>query len=218
MKWNANIILLSCLISVSACQKEEYYYPSVLTEFVDIETNSTGRLSFINRDNGENYEIAERSGLEGFAHDSIYRAVSIFEPIKDTNDNITAKLYSCKLITSVIPSTEDKFTNGIKTDPLNIDRIWQSGDYINMILEIMAKDKPHGLNFIENEITDDADGSKTLYLTVYHNQNGDYEAFTKKVYASIPLWPYRNVLSEGDKVIVNINTYKEGKTKREFYF
>lgn len=205
-------------MSVSSCKKDEYYYPSVLTEFVDIETNSTGRLSFIKRDNGENYEIAERKGLEGFTHDSIYRAVSIFEPIKDTNDNITAKLYSCKLITSVIPSTEDKFTNGIKTDPLDIDRIWHSGNYINMILEIMAKDKPHGLNFIENEITEDADGSKTLYLTVYHNQNGDYEAFTKKVYASIPLWHYKNVLSEGDKVIVNINTYKEGKTKREFYF
>ena len=87
-----------------------------------------------------------------------------------------------------------------------------------MVLDIMAKDKTHVLNFVDNGITNNADGSKTLDITVYHDQNGDYEAYTKKAYASIPLWPYRGILVEGNRIIVHINTFKEGNTTREFHY
>lgn len=212
------IIILVCIVAFSSCKKDEYVYPSVLTELVDIKTNSSGKLSYIQSDNGDMYQIMERSGLEGFTPDSTYRALSIFEPGECNNDVFTAKVYSCQFVISVIPSPADKFDKGIKTDPLDIDRIWNSGNYINMVLDIMAKDKTHVLNFVDNGITNNADGSKTLDITVYHDQNGDYEAYTKKAYASIPLWPYREVLAEGDRIIVHINTFKEGNTTREFHY
>ena len=212
------IIILGCIVTFSSCKKDEYVYPSVLTELVDIKTNSSGKLSYIQSDNGDMYQIMERSGLEGFTPDSTYRALSIFEPGESSNDFFTAKVYSCQFVISVIPSPADKFDKGIKTDPLDIDRIWSSGNYINMVLDIMAKDKTHVLNFVDNGITNNADGSKTLDITVYHDQNGDYEAYTKKAYASIPLWPYRRILAEGDRIIVHINTFKEGNTTREFHY
>lgn len=212
------IIILVCIVAFSSCKKDEYVYPSVLTELVDIKTNSSGKLSYIQSDNGDMYQIMERSGLEGFTPDSTYRALSIFEPGESSNDVFTAKVYSCQFVISVIPSPADKFDKGVKTDPLDIDRIWSSGNYINMVLDIMAKDKTHVLNFVDNGITNNADGSKTLDITVYHDQNGDYEAYTKKAYASIPLWPYREVLAEGDRIIVHINTFKEGNTTREFHY
>lgn len=202
----------------SSCKKDEYVYPSVLTELVDIKTNSSGKLSYIQSDNGDMYQIMERSGLEGFTPDSTYRAISIFEPVGNNENGLTAKVYSCQFVISVIPSPADKFDKGIKTDPLDIDRIWSSGNYINMVLDIMAKDKTHVLNFVDNGITNNADGSRTLDITVYHDQNGDYEAYTKKAYASIPLWPYKGVLAEGDRIIVHINTFKEGNTTREFHY
>lgn len=218
MKTGSYIIIASCILSFSSCKKDEYVYPSVLTEFADIKTDNHGKLSYINSDNGNIYQIKDRSGLEGFTPDSIYRTLSIFEPLTDESENMAATLYSCQFVISIIPTTEDKFPHGIKTDPLDIDRIWRSGNYVNMVLDIMAKDKSHILNFVDNGITNNNDGTKSFNITVYHDQNGDYEAFTKKAYASVPLWQYHDIIKEGDKIIIHINTYKEGKTIREFCY
>lgn len=212
------ILFLCCMSVFTACKDEEYAYPSVLTEMVDIKTDSSGKLSYIDTDYGSSYKINERSGLEGFTPDSVYRTLSIFETLDSESNSMSATLYSCQFVISAIPSTEDKFTDGIKTDPLDIERIWRSGDYINMVLDVKAKDKTHIINFIDYGINENPDGNSTLSITLYHNQNGDYEAFTKKAYASVPLWPYKEKLKQGDKIEITVNTYKEGVTKREFNY
>lgn len=218
MKARLYIALLSCIIAISSCKEDEYVYPSVFTEFVDIKTDASGKLAYINIDDGSTFQIKDRSGIEGFTPDSTYRSLSIYEILDESNGANLVRLYSCQFVISVVPTTEDKFTKGIKTDPLDIDRIWRSGNYINMVLDIMAKDKSHTLNFVDNGMTENSDGSKTLNITIYHDQRNDYEAFTKKAYVSIPLWPYKDIMKEGDKVTININTYKEGNTTREFYY
>lgn len=218
MKGSAFLMFLSGIMTFSSCQDDEYVYPSVLTEFVDISTSPSGKLTYIHNDDGMVYKINERSGLEGFTPDSIYRAISIFEPESDKEKVNCATMYSCQFVISAIPIPEESLNYGIKTDPLDIDRIWRSGKYINLILDIMAKNKAHRLNFIMNGVSENNDGSKTLNLTIYHDCNGDYEAYTKKAYASIPLWPYEDILSDGDKIILHINTYKEGMTIREFNY
>lgn len=212
------ILFLCCMSVFTACKDEEYVYPSVLTEMVDIKTDSSGKLSYIDTDYGSSYKINERSGLEGFTPDSVYRTLSIFETLDSESNSMSATLYSCQFVISAIPSTEDKFTDGIKTDPLDIERIWRSGDYINMVLDVKTKDKTHIINFIDYGINENPDGNSTLSITLYHNQNGDYEAFTKKAYASVPLWPYKEKLKQGDKIEITVNTYKEGVTKRVFNY
>lgn len=218
MRIKQYIIFLGCLLAASSCKEDEYVYPSVLTEMVDIKTDSSGKLSYISTDNGKAYQINERSGLEGFTPDSVYRTLSIFEPLETEGKDESATLYSCQFVISAVPSAEDSFKDGIKTDPLDIDRIWRSGNYVNMVLDVMAKDKTHILNFVDNGIEPNQEGSNTLTITVFHDQNGDYESFTKKAYASVPLWPYKDRLSEGDKIKIVINTYKEGITTREFKY
>lgn len=207
MKHRLNIILLLCIILMGGCKEEEYVYPNVLTEFADIKSNSSGKLSEIISDNGSKYTISERGGLEGFTPDSIYRTLSVFEP--DNNNNAT--LYSCQLVLSMKPQPVDFFKNGIKTDPLDIQRIWRSGNYINMVLTIQGKDKPHAFHFVYNGIE-----NGLLSITIYHDQNNDYMAFGKDVYLSIPLWQYEESMKKGDKIRININTFKEGMTFREF--
>ena len=39
------LLLPVCLIAVAACQDEDYVYPSVVTEFIDGQTDETGTLS-----------------------------------------------------------------------------------------------------------------------------------------------------------------------------
>ncbi len=208
MKIKAITIILLCITTFSAC-KEEFVYPNLITEFIDIKTNSSGRLSELISDNGRQYSITERSGLDGFTPDSIYRTLSMFE--YEENNNV--KLYSCLPVLAMIPQPVEFFKGQIKTDPLDIQRIWRSGNYINMILSIQGKDKPHAFHFVDEGIKDNK-----LTLTIYHDQMDDYKAFKKDVHISIPLWPYEGKLNKGDKVKVKINTFKEGNTFREFEY
>lgn len=217
-------ILLStfaCLLLLGACQKdEEYVYPNVISTFIDVSTDSSGTVEKLITDKKETLQILNREGLNGLTPDSTYRTVSIYESKEiDTQGNATALLYSCQLIISVKPVTVNKLPNGIaKTDPLNIQSVWKSGDYINLILLPMAKDKSHIFHFMEDGITDDEDGRRTLHLTLYHDQNGDYEAFTRKSYLSVPLWAYKGRLTSGDRIIFRIHTYEKGFVNYEFTY
>lgn len=209
-----------CLLFLGACKEDEYVYPNVISTFIDVTTDTSGTLQDLITDKGETLQILNREGLDGLTPDSTYRTVSIYEPKEtDIQGNATALLYSCQLIIAVKPVTANKLPDGIaKTDPLNIQSVWKSGNYLNLILLPMAKEKSHIFHFIEDGITDNEDGSRTLHLTLYHNQNGDYEAFTRKSYLSIPLWAYEGRLAQGDQVILRINTYEKGFVNYEFTY
>lgn len=209
-----------CLLFLGACKEDEYVYPNVISTFIDVTTDTSGTLQDLITDKGETLQILNREGLDGLTPDSTYRTVSIYEPKEtDTQGNATALLYSCQLIIAVKPVTANKLPDGIaKTDPLDIQSVWKSGNYLNLILLPMAKEKSHIFHFIEDGITDNEDGSRTLHLTLYHNQNGDYEAFTRKSYLSIPLWAYEGRLAQGDQVILCINTYEKGFVSYEFTY
>lgn len=209
-----------CLLFLGACKEDEYVYPNVISTFIDVTTDTSGTLQDLITDKGETLQILNREGLDGLTPDSTYRTVSIYELKEtDTQGNATALLYSCQLIIAVKPVTANKLPDGIaKTDPLNIQSVWKSGNYLNLILLPMAKEKSHIFHFIEDGITDNEDGSRTLHLTLYHNQNGDYEAFTRKSYLSIPLWAYEGRLAQGDQVILRINTYEKGFVSYEFTY
>lgn len=217
-------ILLStfaCLLLLGACKKdEEYVYPNVISTFIDVSTDNSGTVEKLITDKKETLQILNREGLDGLTPDSTYRTVSIYEPKEiDPQGNATALLYSCQLIISVKPVTVNKLPNGIaKTDPLNIQSVWKSGDYLNLILLPMAKEKSHIFHFMEDGITDDEDGKRTLHLTLYHDQNGDYEAFTRKSYLSVPLWAYKGRLTSGDRIIFRIHTYEKGFVNYEFTY
>lgn len=209
-----------CLLFLGACKEDEYVYPNVISTFIDVTTDASGTLQDLITDKGETLQILNREGLDGLTPDSTYRTVSIYESKEtDTQGNATALLYSCQLIIAVKPVTANKLPDGIaKTDPLNVQSVWRSGNYLNLILLPMAKEKSHIFHFIEDGITDNEDGSRTLHLTLYHNQNGDYEAFTRKSYLSIPLWAYEGRLAQGDQVILRINTYEKGFVSYEFTY
>ena len=127
-------------------------------------------------------------------------------------------LYSSKIVISPYPAKASEWKDSIYTDPVDIQSIWRSGDYLNLIAEVKRKDQSHAFHFIEDSITTDTQGIRTLYLRLYHNSNHDYEAFTDPTYLSVPLRLYRDTLRTGDKIRFYLNTYKEGITYREFTY
>ncbi len=213
-KFLTYIFLTVFLLSNEGCQEDDYVYPDVLTEFTEVQTNDEGVLTYLLTDQGDKYQILEREGLDGLTPDSIYRTLCVYQ-ITDVEKE-TVQLYSAQKVLSMLPKPASAFSDGIRTDPLDIQSIWLSGKYLNMVLLPMAKDKSHIFHFVENSLTQDNEGRAQLELTLYHDQNGDYEAFTRKTYLSIPLWGYGNKLDTGDRIVLHIQTYEEGNTTREF--
>ena len=207
-------IILFAPVVMSSCKEDKYVYPSVLTEFTDMATNSKGILSELITDNGMKYEIENRDGLGGLTQDTVYRTVSMYSLAEEKN-HVT--LYSTLSILSVIPKPADKFAEGIATDPLHVQSITYTGRYINMILLPMVKDKTHYYHFADNGISTNIDGTQTLEITLLHKQNGDYEGYKKKMYASVPVWTYNDILKDGDRIKLNVNTY-DGLITKEFVY
>lgn len=211
---------------LSACSDDDYVYPSVLTEMIDLQTDDTGTARYLITDEGTEWRIQSRTGLDGLVPDTTYRTVTMYAPLTGSGSTEAAGatdaagkeaiLYNTQLVASPIPLPATKFKE-IKTDPVAIQSLWRGGDYLNMILQVKAKDQKHGYHFIEDKL-EEKDGVRTLYLTLYHDRNNDIEGFNRKVYLSVPLWAYADRLRPGDRIVFHINTYKEGMTSRTFSY
>lgn len=205
------------LLLLCACNDDDYVYPSVLTDMIDLQTDETGTARYLVTDEGTRWRIQARTGLDGLVPDTTYRTVTMYAPLTDTGTTEKeARLYNTQLVISPVPLPESRFEE-IKTDPVAIQSIWRSGDYLNLILQVKAKDRQHSYHFIENGL-EDRNGKRTLCLTLYHDSNNDIEGFNRKVYLSVPLWAYTDRLESGDEIVFRIRTYTEGMTSRTFNY
>ena len=205
-------IFLSAVL-LSACGKEDYVYPNLITEMTCLKTDAKGFGTQIVTDQGIVWHLQEGNRPDSLTADSTYRVVSRFAPINETE----AQAYALWKVIAPLPKPAESY-DIIHTDPVSIQSIWRSGDYLNMVLHIKVKDQEHELSFIENGITSDNDGTQTLMLTLFHDRKGDVEGFDQKFYLSVPLWHYQDKLNKGDQIVFQLNTYQEGTTSRTFIY
>lgn len=217
-----NLIKVYCLFLAATiligCGKEEYVYPDLITEMVCLKTNAEGFGTQIVTDEGKVWHLREGNQPDSLTADSTYRIVCRYAPQTPLEGmNLEATAYSFLSVIAPIPLPATSF-EAIYTDPVSIQSIWRSGDYLNIILNIKIKEKGSKLAFIEDGISTGNDGKQTLSLTLFHNRNNDIEGFDQKYYLSVPLWHYQNILQKGDTIVFNLNTYKEGMTSRIFTY
>ena len=205
--------ILFAVVLLTACGEEEYVFPDLITEMSCLRTDSKGFGTQIITDEGTIWHLQEGSRPDSLTADSLYRVVSRFAPVADSE----AVAYSFWKVISPLPKPESEYES-IHLDPVDIQSIWQSGDYLNMVLQVMVKDKEHELSFIDNGITSNANGTQTLHLTLFHHRKDDVEGFMQKHYLSVPLWHYQGKLNKGDTIVFELYTYKEGMTQRTFTY
>ncbi len=205
--------LLLCMLILGAC-KEDYVYPDAVTEFCEVKTGPNGKPALLLTDYDQSFTISESPEDYQLKADTTYRALSIYQRLGEGSQNI--RIYSIYSVFSPIPVPASNLGGEVKTDSVDIQSMWMSERYLNMILLIQVKNHRHSLNFIDQGIQIHPDGSRTLRFLLHHDREKDYEAFTQKFYASIPLWAY--ALQKGDKVQLELNTYKEGKIIKEFNY
>ena len=198
---------------LTACGEDEYVYPDLITEMTCLKTNAEGFGIEIMTDDGTVWHLQEGNRPSKLTPDSLYRVVSRFAPITASE----AKVYSFYSTVSSLPKAESEYPV-IKTDPVSIQSIWRSGNYLNLILQVMAKDQEHEFSFIDHGIATGDKGTKTLTISLFHDRNNDVEGFDQKHYLSVPLWHYEGKLNKGDQIVFQLNTYKEGMTSRTFTY
>ena len=197
----------------SACGKEDYVYPNLITEMACLKTDGNGIGTQIVTDHGIVWHLQKDNRPDSLTADSTYRVVSRFAPLNDSE----VQAYAFWKVIAPLPKPEMEYET-IHTAPVSMQSIWRSGDYLNMVLHIKVKDQEHELSFIENGITSNTDGSQTLMLTLFHDRKGDVEGFDQKFYLSVPLWHYQEKLHKGDQIVFQLNTYQEGTTSRTFIY
>ena len=206
--------ILLCAIVNYGCKEDEYVYPNVLTEFVELTTDEKGTIALLTTDQGNRYDIEKRKGLDGLTPDSTYRTVSIYS-LTDKKDQVY--LYSAQVVLSAIPRPAKDFKDGVFTDPVHLQSISYTDRYINLVLQPMVKDNLHFYHFVYDGIKSNTNGTKTLNITLFHYRNNDYEGFKNKIYASVPIWYYEDKLQPNDRINIHINTYEGMQTKSFIY-
>ena len=205
-------IFLSAVL-LTACGKEDYVYPNLITEMACLKTDGNGIGTQIVTDQGIVWHLQKDNRPDSLTADSTYRVVSRLAPLNESE----AQAYAFWKVIAPLPKPE-KESETIHADPVSIQSMWRSGDYLNMVLRIKVKDQEHELSFIENGITANTDGTQNLMLTLFHNRKGDVEGFDQKFYLSVPLWHYQDKLNKGDQIVFQLNTYQEGMTFRTFIY
>lgn len=207
-------LLFTLLVSLlSSCGDDDYHYPSVKLEFLTAFSGADGSLQSVLTDEGEQYPVLENASKLTIDPNSFVRIVSNYEPVKVADGTVGVKLYAALGTISPFPLPADKFEDGVKTDPVELQSIWMGTDYLNLLLGIKAQDGKHLLHFIEDELVkDESIGLVTVHLTLYHDAANDVLAYTKRAYVSVPLWQYAEEGVKKVAVTMDINTYS-GETK-----
>lgn len=205
---------------MTSCKKEDdYYYPSVKLEFLTAQSGADGSLESIITDQGETFSVLSDVSDTRIDADSSIRIVSNYSTEVAPNGTSGATLYALLKPVSPLPQPADSFEEGVKYDPADVISIWMGVDYLNMILAVKAQNAGHLFHFIEDKVeTDEETGIRSVYLSLFHDDGGDIQAYTIRAYASVPLQQYAE---EGvEKVIVyfTVHTYSGQPITYEFEY
>ena len=154
--------------------------------------------------------------------DTVYRALLYYDQktasadaVAGTNQNsipvVRARSVSPVPVLRISAAAD---VDNILTDPVGFASMWVSknGSYLNLSLLLKSGKAEgdtslHTLGVVSNGTTSDADGHRTLHLTLYHDQGGVPEYYTVQQYVSIPT----PLLKDADTVELTLNTYNGKK-------
>lgn len=199
---------------VCSCEHDEdYRYPSLLTDYVCLATDASGRVERMTQDDGNSFPVRFSDTYErvpSFKADTLYRVVGVYE-LDPAEQEATAVIYSLGNVVSSVPLPLPKGAE-MYQDPVYLQSIWLSGGYLNMVLEVKALNGKHSIGFVDTT----PGGMQGKEFSFYHEVVDDVEAYRQKLYGSIPLGPFEECLQPGDTLRFVVNQYEEGISTYEY--
>lgn len=181
------LLLISC--------HEDEAYPSLISEFADLQSSKEGISQSFMLDDGTEYGIA--NPVEKLKPNATYRMMVTYALGEDRK----AWLYGLEGVYYLRDSSEVA-----KSDPTGVLSAWRAGKYINLHLRPTGQEGTHHWGFCTDSLT-----SHHAHLSLHHDQNGDPVSYSSDVYASLPVDSIKGI-SEGDTITLSIKTFKGIKT------
>lgn len=199
------------LLLLASCESDSYdkgegELSLATAEFVEAHANGNKQMDYVITDNDERLTVSPQPSVKWMTTpDSLYRALLYYNNV---GEGIIEPLSITQVPTlSIYP---DWMIQDIETDPVTFESIWQSanGKYLNMafylkIGEVGKDAELHTISIIQDTIIQNADGTATSFMCLYHDQGDMPEHYSSKCYISIP----RDSI-KADSVCMGINTYK----------
>lgn len=200
------IPMILCGLSAGLCLScsqtgEQTPYPALITDFAEVYSDANGNLFRMQPDHQPAYYID--SPIAGYLPDTEYRGVCTYT--FSGSDSTTVHLYGVERVTLLQDSTRSAYPG---TDPLQAVSLWDGGNFINFHLSVKTQNGIHYLGYRMDSIRIAPDRQRTVYLTLYHNQNNDPLSYSQKLYASLPKSNLNAVVQTGDSICIYIHTFE----------
>lgn len=202
MKRTALCLLATTVLLCTACSDDEKPLPNIQTMLADMTPDANGQVSELTLDDGGVKTLAKP--LKGLKADSTYRIWAVYEVQTPT----CVSLIGCTPVLTAAPKVyaADK----VHTDAVNVVSCWQGASYINLHIGIKGTNTgKHYFGFNRGELTDNGNGTRTLHITLLHDQHGAPAYYTTEMYLSMPLKSLAGMLRPStDSVSVSVNTFR----------
>lgn len=210
-------------IALTACTSEAYDSGdgtnSYLTaDLVLLRTAPDKSVRSVQLDDGTELQLSNPFAKDWIERpDTVYRALLYYDQMSARSDAAVGT--NPVRARSVLPVPVLRISaaadvDNILTDPVGFESMWVSKNdsYFNLSLLLKSGKAEgdtslHTLGVVSNGTTTDADGHRTLHLTLYHDQGGVPEYYTVQQYVSIP----SQLLEDADTVELTLNTYNGKK-------
>lgn len=222
-----SLAVIAFLITITACTSESYDAGdgpnSYLTaDLVLLHTSQDKSVRSALLDDGTTLQFSNPFAQDWLTRpDSVYRALLYYDKTVATSDAAASNSTATSIVRArsvrpvpVLRPVEAAKVDAMRTDPVGFESLWMSknNSYINLSLLLKSgkaegDEALHALGVVSDGTTTDAAGSRTLHLTLYHDQGGVPEYYTVQQYVSIPT----QLLEEADIVELTLNTYNGKK-------
>lgn len=222
-----SLAVIAFLITLTACTSESYDAGdgpnSYLTaDLVLLRTSPDKSVRSALLDDDTELLFSNPFAQEWLARpDSVYRALLYYDKTVATSATAASNPTATSIVRArsvrpvpVLRPVEAAKVDAMRTDPVGFESLWLSKNksYINLSLLLKSgkaegDEALHALGVVSDGTTTDAAGSRTLHLTLYHDQGGVPEYYTVQQYVSIPT----QLLEEADTVEIILNTYNGKK-------
>lgn len=224
-----SLAVIAFSIALTACTSETYDSGdganSYLTaDLVLLRTAPDKSVRSAQLDDGTELRLSNPFAKDWIERpDTVYRALLYYDQktasadaVAGTNPTSTPVVRARSVLpVPVLRISAAADVDNMLTDPVGLESMWVSknGSYLNLSLLLKSGKAEgdtslHTLGVVSNGTTTDADGRRTLHITLYHDQGGVPEYYTVQQYVSIPT----PLLKDADIVELTVNTYNGIKT------
>ena len=208
--------LLSCfviitLVTLSCSNSKSYRYPAVSLELVSAVVAADGIVDSVYTDKGDTYKVVEYRPAPLQLKDTTIRAIVYL----DFTTEGEAILFTISPVPVYKPIAKDLHPTDSLNDPVGYKRVWVSGGFLNMELQVKA-DKLVLHEFVFTEQIELDNSHATVSLKLYHNKKSDIPIYTQNYILSIPLHSYYKVLDIDRFNLSFLIKTEEGEKKLSF--